>query len=242
MIVVIPTYNERDNLATIVDQVLAVPDTRILVVDDASPDGTGAIADQLAVRHAPRVSVVHRTGIRGLGPAFLDGFRAALAAGTDAVCQMDADGSHDARDLPSLVAALRDADLVIGSRYIPGAHVYDWPLSRRLLSATANAYIRAVLGLRIHDVTGGFRLWRASALQKLNLDRVRSRGHGFQVEMTYTAARADLRIVESPIRFRDRTRGESKVSGRIIFESLTAPWRLRMDARRASGATTAATR
>ena len=242
MIVVIPTYNEHDNVATIVEQVLAIAGARIIVVDDASPDGTGAIADQLAVQHAPRVSVLHRTAVRGLGPAFIDGFRAALAAGTDAICQMDADGSHDARDLPALVAALRDADLVIGSRYIPGANVFDWPLSRRLLSAGANTYLRGVLGLTIHDVTGGFRAWRASALQQMHLDRVRSRGHGFQVEMTYTAARAGLRIVESPIRFRDRTRGESKVSGRIILESLTAPWRLRVHARRTPGTTTAATR
>jgi dolichol-phosphate mannosyltransferase len=155
---------------------------------------------------------------------------------------MDADGSHDARDLPSLVAALRNADLVIGSRYIPGAHVFDWPLSRRLLSAGANAYLRRVLGLAIHDVTGGFRAWRGSALQQLHLDRVRSLGHGFQVEMTYTAARAGFRIVESPIRFRDRARGQSKVSGRIVLESLAAPWRLRMNAGRPSRGTTTVTR
>ena len=226
VVVVIPTYNERENLATVVAQVLALDGVSIIVVDDRSPDGTGDLADALAREHAGRVSVLHRDGPRGMGRAYLAGFEKAIADGADVICQMDSDGSHDVRDLPLLLEALRTADLVIGSRYIPKAHVSDWPLTRRVLSRVGNTYVRLVTGLSVHDVTGGFRAWRRDALQRLHFDQIEARGHGFQVEMTKAATAAGLRIAEAPISFRDRRHGVSKVSGRIVLESLVSPWRV----------------
>ena len=226
VIVVIPTYNEIENLAATVSRALKLEGVRLLIVDDASPDGTGALADSLSAQHRSRVSVLHREGPRGFGPAYIDGFRVALDSGADIVCQMDADGSHDPKDLPSLIATLTPVDLVIGSRYVAGARVSDWPLSRHLLSRAGNAYVRLITGLHIHDVTGGFRAWRRSALLRLPLDRIRSFGHGFQVEMTYAAAALNLRIAESPITFRNRQAGVSKVSPRVVGESLIGPWRI----------------
>jgi dolichol-phosphate mannosyltransferase len=232
VVVVIPTYNEFENLAPTVSHALEVEGIQLLIVDDESPDGTGGLADSLSAQHRSRVSVLHRQGARGLGSAYLDGFRAALDSGADIICQMDADGSHDPRDLPSLITLLTTVDLAIGSRYVPGARVSDWPLSRHLLSRFGNAYVRLITGLHIHDVTSGFRAWRRGALQRLPLDRIRSIGHGFQVEMTHTATLQNLRIVEIPITFRNRRRGVSKVSPRTVGESLVGPWRiaLRSDA------------
>lgn len=223
--VVIPTYNERANLRDVVSRTLAVPGVRALIVDDASPDGTGGLADTLAAE-TPRVAVLHRTRDRGFGPSYLAGFRTAMAAGADVICQMDADGSHDPATLDALVAALADADVAQGSRYVPGADIHDWPLSRRLLSRAGNTYVRALMGVGIKDATSGFRAWRRAALQRLPLDRLQARGHAFQVELTHAAVRAGLRIVEVPIAFCDRRRGASKVSMRVFVESLVTPWRL----------------
>jgi len=225
-VVVIPTYNELENLAATISRALEVDGVRLLIVDDDSPDGTGQLADSLAAQHQSRVSVMHRQGPRGLGPAYIDGFRAALDSGADIICQMDADGSHDPRDLSSLINMLTTVDLAIGSRYVAGAHVSDWPISRRALSRLGNAYVRLITGLQIRDVTSGFRAWRRSALQRLSLGRIRSFGHGFQVEMTHSASLLNLRIVESPITFRNRRAGVSKVSPRIVAESLVGPWRI----------------
>lgn len=226
VVVVMPTYNELENLTATVSRVLEIEGIRLLIVDDESPDGTGQLADSLSAQHRSRVCVLHRSGSRGLGPAYLDGFRAALSSGADVICQMDADGSHDPKDLPSLITALTAVDLAIGSRYVAGARVFDWPLSRRLLSRAGNTYIRVITGLRIHDVTSGFRAWWRSALLRLPLDRIRSVGHGFQVEMTHAATRLNLRIAETPITFRNRRGGVSKVSPRIVGESLICPWRI----------------
>lgn len=226
VVVVIPTYNELENLSATVSRVLEIEGIRLLIVDDESPDGTGQLADSLSAQHPSRVSVLHRRGPRGLGPAYLDGFRAALSSGADIICQMDADGSHDPKDLPSLITTLTPVDLAIGSRYIAGARVVDWPVSRRLLSRSGNAYIRLITGLHVHDVTSGFRAWWRGALLRLPLDRIRSVGHGFQVEMTHAATCRNLRIAETPITFRNRRGGVSKVSLRIVGESLICPWRI----------------
>jgi dolichol-phosphate mannosyltransferase len=225
-VVVIPTYNEIEHLAATVSRALEVEGVQLLIVDDESPDGTGALADSLSAEHRSRISVLHRQGPRGLGPAYRDGFRAALSSGADVICQMDADGSHDPSDLTALIATVSQVDLAIGSRYVAGARVSDWPLSRQLLSRAGNAYIRLITGLQINDVTGGFRAWRRSALLRLPLDRIQSVGHNFQVEMTHAAALLNLRIVEIPIAFRNRQGGVSKVSARVVGESLAGPWRI----------------
>jgi dolichol-phosphate mannosyltransferase len=226
-LVLIPTYNERENLPLIIAGVLAQPDTRILVIDDRSPDGTGAIADALAQQHPGRVQVMHRSGARGLGRSYLDGFRAALASDDDVVCQMDADLSHDPRFLPSLIAAARGgAGLVIGSRYLAGGRVENWPLRRVMLSGFANAYIRSVTGLSVRDCTSGFRCWRKEALARIPLERITSDGYSFLVEVTFQAAAAGLRIAEVPIVFVERRQGSSKLSASVLGESLVTPWRL----------------
>jgi dolichol-phosphate mannosyltransferase len=226
-LVLIPTYNERENLPLIVAGVLAQPETRVLVIDDGSPDGTGAIADGLASAHPGRVSVMHRTGARGLGRSYLDGFRAALSSDVDVVCQMDADLSHDPTFLPALVAAARGgAGLVIGSRYREGGRVENWPLRRVILSGFANTYIRTVTGLSVRDCTSGFRCWRKEALARLPLDSIGSDGYSFLVEVTFHAAAAGLRIAEVPIVFVERRQGSSKLSSAVLVESLRTPWRL----------------
>jgi dolichol-phosphate mannosyltransferase len=226
-LVLIPTYNERDNLPLIVAGVLAHPFTRILVIDDGSPDGTGAIADQLAEDHRGRVSVMHRQGARGLGRSYLDGFRTAIQSDADFVCQMDADLSHDPKFLPSLVAAAQSGGgLVIGSRYREGGSVENWPLRRKMLSAFANAYIRAATGLRVRDCTSGYRCWRREALAKIPLDAITSDGYSFLVEVTFQAARAGLTIDEVPIVFVERQLGASKLSSGVLIESMITPWKL----------------
>jgi dolichol-phosphate mannosyltransferase len=225
-LVIVPTYNERENLAALLPALLAHPDLRVLVVDDQSPDGTGAVADRFAAEAPGRVEVLHRSGPRSLGRAYLDGFRRALGTDARVIVQMDADLSHDPAAVPGLVAAAAEADLVIGSRYLNGVSVVNWPLSRLVLSVLANRYVRTVTRLAIHDCTSGFRCWRREALAALPLDRIRSRGYAFFVEMLYEAARAGCRIVEVPIVFVERREGVSKLSWRIALEAAATPWRL----------------
>jgi len=225
-LILVPTYNERENLPLLVDGVLAHAGTRILVLDDGSPDGTGQIADELARAHPGRLDVMHRTGVRGLGRSYLDGFRFAIVSNADLVCQMDADLSHDPKFLPSIMAASDHADLVIGSRYVSGGAVENWPIHRVMLSGFANTYIRTVTGLRVRDCTSGYRCWRREALARLPLDRIRSDGYSFLVEVAFQAAAAGLTIAESPIVFVERRQGASKLSSAVLVESLKTPWRL----------------
>jgi len=220
VVMVVPTYNERDNLAWLVGRLRgAVPDVDVLVVDDGSPDGTGAVADGLAADD-PQVLVLHRSAKAGLGAAYLHGFRVALEAGYDVVGEMDADGSHQPEQLPLLLAALADADLVIGSRWVPGGTVVNWPWTRRMLSLGGNLYARTLLGIPVRDVTAGYRLFRRSALERIDLDTVRSAGYIFQTDLAFRTLRAGLRVVEVPIEFVERVRGESKMSRDVALESL----------------------
>jgi dolichol-phosphate mannosyltransferase len=226
-LVLIPTYNERENLPLVVGGVLAHQNTQVLVIDDGSPDGTGPVADELARAHPGRVTVMHRTGDRGLGRSYLDGFRVAVASDAEYVCQMDADLSHDPRFLPALIAsAAHGAGLTIGSRSMEGGRVENWPMRRVMLSAFANAYIRTATGLRVRDCTSGYRCWRREALAKIPLDAITSDGYSFLVEVTFQAARAGLHIAEVPIVFVERRQGISKLSTSVLVESLVTPWRL----------------
>lgn len=212
-VVVLPTYNEVDNLAPLVETILARAPLDVIVVDDGSPDGTGAVADRLAAAHPGRVHVVHRASKLGLGSAYGAGFARALTLGASHVCTMDADFSHDPTVLPALLAAAADADLVIGSRYAPGGSVdSDWGWHRRLLSAGANALAHRVLGLTAHDCTSGFRCYRAPLLEAVRFSDIRASGYSYLVEMLFRSARAGARIVEVPIRFTDRRHGASKIS------------------------------
>jgi dolichol-phosphate mannosyltransferase len=231
LLVVLPTYNELPNLERVADGILRHPWARLLVVDDGSPDGTGRLADELASRSGGRMSVLHRTGPRGLGRAYVDGLRQALGSTADAVGQMDADLSHDPVYLPDLMAGLDQADVVIGSRYLHGVSVVNWPLHRIALSAFANRYIRAITGLRARDCTSGFRVWRREALAQVPLGDARANGYAFLTEMLYRAARAGYRIAEVPIVFVERREGASKVSTGVLMESLLTPWRLALRGR-----------
>jgi dolichol-phosphate mannosyltransferase len=231
-LVMIPTYNERDNLPRIVPLVLA-HDVQLLVIDDGSPDGTGALADELARQYPGRMSVLHRTGKRGLGRSYVDGFRRALQMGVDVAVQMDADLSHDPDYLPAILDASRQYDVAIGSRYVHGISVVNWPLKRLILSTLGNRYVRAITGLSTRDCTGGFRAWGRRAIERLPLDRIVSDGYSFQVETLYEAVRAGCTIVELPIVFTERREGQSKLSHGVLLESLLMPWRLRL--RRLSG-------
>jgi dolichol-phosphate mannosyltransferase len=229
--VVLPTYEEAENLPGIAAAILAaLPAATLLIVDDSSPDGTGEIADRLATEN-PRVRVRHRPGKAGLGRAYLDGFRVALDGGATSLVQMDADWSHDPAVLPALVApiAADRADLVIGSRYVRGGAVRDWGLGRRLISRLGSVFARTVLSVRPHDLTGGFKAWRAETLAAIPFDGVHAGGYVFQIEMTYRASRGGARIVEVPITFKDRRVGRSKMSRRIIVEALLVVVRLRWD-------------
>lgn len=225
-LVIIPTYDERTNLPVLVEGLLAHPNVRVLVVDDCSPDGTGEVADALARASGGRLTVLHRNGRRGLGRSYVDGIRRALDEHVDLVCQMDANLSHDPRQLPALLAAAAGADVVIGSRYVPGGRIDNWPLRRRLLSRFANVYIRAVTRLQARDCTSGYRCWRREALAALPLDRIVSDGYSFLVEMLYLAAAGGCRIREVPITFVERREGVSKLSGAVLLESALTPWRL----------------
>jgi len=226
VLVIIPTYNERDNLPIVAEGLMRHANVRLLVVDDDSPDGTGAIADDLSRQYPGRIDVLHRTGRRGLGRSYLDGFRAALAGSADVICQMDADLSHDPVHLPALVAATAGADLVIGSRYVTNGAIVNWPLRRLFLSRFANRYIRTVTRLRARDCTSGYRCWRRATMATLPLDRISSDGYSFLVETLFMAARRGARIAEVPITFVERRTGESKLSSGVLIESILMPWRL----------------
>jgi dolichol-phosphate mannosyltransferase len=229
VLVVVPTYNERDNLPLLVRGVLAHAGYRLLIVDDASPDGTGQLADALALEHPGRIEVMHRTGLRGLGRSYIDGFRHVLREpGIDVICQMDADLSHDPAYLPALVAAAAAHDVVIGSRYLQGISVVNWPLHRIILSTFANRYIRAVTRLAPSDCTSGFRCWRREALERLPLDTLVSDGYAFVVETLFETAKRGSRIGEVPIIFVERRHGSSKLSTGVLVESLIMPWRLKL--------------
>jgi dolichol-phosphate mannosyltransferase len=228
VLVVTPTYNERENLPILVAGVLSHPGFQVLVVDDGSPDGTGKLADELAAQHPGRVSVLHRTGTRGLGRSYVDGLKLAVGRPEiDLVVQMDADLSHDPSYLPALAAATSTYDLVIGSRYLNGVSVVNWPLHRIFLSAFANRYIRTVTNLTPRDCTSGFRCWRRDSLARMPLDGMVSDGYAFLVEMLFEANRRGCRIGEVPIIFIERRQGQSKVSTPVLVESLVTPWRLR---------------
>lgn len=220
VVVLIPTYNERENLPTIIERVRrAVPEVDICVLDDNSPDGTGALADELAEAD-DRIHVLHRAGKEGLGAAYLHGFAWALEQGYDALVEMDADGSHRPEDLRRMLDAAEDADLVIGSRWVSGGAVVNWPTHRKVLSVGGNIYTRLLLGMRVNDATAGYRVYRAEALRQLDLASVESAGYCFQVDLTRRAVLADLVVVEVPITFVEREHGESKMDQSIVRESL----------------------
>jgi dolichol-phosphate mannosyltransferase len=223
VLVVIPTYEERDNLGPVVARLhAAMPAAHVLVVDDDSPDGTGELADKMAVEDE-RIKVLHRDGKSGLGAAYLAGFAFALRGDYQVVVEMDADGSHPPEDLPALVAALDEADLVIGSRYVPGGVVRNWPLHRQWISRGGNLYSRIALGVPIKDITAGYRVFRRQVLEELDLDQVSSQGYCFQIDMAWRAVQAGFRVREVPITFTERERGASKMSGAIVVEAF---WRV----------------
>ena len=229
---VLPTYNEAPNVEAFVRAVLpqlasAAEEYHVLVVDDSSPDGTGEIADRLAAE-LPQVEVLHRREKEGLGRAYIAGFKCALDAGADFVMEMDSDFSHDPQDLPRLLEAAQNADLVLGSRYIDGGGVTDWSLTRRLLSRGGSSYARHVLGIPVRDLTGGFKCFRRKVLETLDLESIQADGYGFQIELTYCAIKAGFRVVEVPIVFRDRQAGVSKMSARIAVEAVWKVPALRM--------------
>lgn len=223
ILVVLPTYNEAENIALLLPELLTLP-VDVCVVDDGSPDGTGCIADEWAARE-PRVRVIHRKGKLGLGTAYIAGFKAALAGGYDAALTMDADFSHHPRYIPSILREIADADLVIGSRYVAGGEV-RYPWHRRMLSRTSNFVARLLLGYTAHDCTAGFRLYRSAVLRAMPLDRIFSNGYSFLTETMWHVQRRGFRIAEVPIIFEDRVRGQSKISSREIYRGMTTVWRL----------------
>jgi dolichol-phosphate mannosyltransferase len=231
-LIVVPTYNERDNVRGIAGRLLAaLPGAELLFVDDNSPDGTGALLDEMAGAE-PRVHVMHRAGKLGLGTAYVEGFGWGLARGYDYLFEMDADGSHDPKYLPQMVALAEDgADVVVGSRYVPGGGTENWGLGRKILSRGGSMYARAILGIDIRDVTAGFVCWRRAALEAIDLPTITSNGYSFQIEMKYRAVSKHLRVVETPIMFADRRVGQSKMSRAIVAEALLQVWRLRLRGR-----------
>ena len=236
LLVVTPTYNERDNLPLLAAGILKHDGARMLIVDDGSPDGTGAVADQLALDHPGRVEVMHRTGPRGLGRSYVDGLQHAIRdERAEFVCQMDADLSHNPEYLPEMVKAAAAADLVIGSRYLHGVSVVNWPLHRIFLSAFGNRYIRLVTSLSTSDCTSGYRCWRRESLARLPIAAMVSDGYAFLVEMLYEAKLRGFRIREVPIIFIERRMGQSKLSSNVLIESLIMPWRLVFRPRPAAG-------
>ncbi len=227
--IVIPTYNEVENLSALTEAILKIPiqDLRLLIVDDASPDGTGKLADELGEQTHGKVTCLHRSGKRGLGTAYIAGFQYALDHGATIIGQMDADFSHPINKIPEMIHLLDGCDVVVGSRYIPGGKLDDrWSIFRKALSTFGNIYARTILGLPIKDVTGGFRFWRRETLAGMPLERVRSNGYVFQVEMAYLAHKLNYRFMETPIYFADRRLGKSKMSFRIQLEAAFRVWRL----------------
>ena len=223
VLVIVPTYNEKDNVERVVGRLrAAVPAADVLVVDDGSPDGTGDLADGMAAAD-PQIQVMHRSSKQGLGAAYVAGFGWGLERGYDVLVEMDADGSHQPEQLPDLLAALSSADLVLGSRWVPGGHVVNWPLSRQLLSRGGNAYVRMMLGFGVRDATGGFRAFRRQTLEALTLEDVNSAGYCFQVDLAWRAVRRGFLVTEVPIGFVERELGTSKMSGAIVREAL---WRV----------------
>ena len=225
-LVIVPTFNERENLPLLLAGLLEHRGVSVLVVDDESPDGTGGVADDFARRYPDRVDVLHRTERPGLGRSYIDGIALAIRRPVDVICQMDADLSHDPQQLPELIRATDRADIVIGSRYVDGGAIVNWPRRRRLLSRFANTYIRTVTRLKPHDCTSGYRCWRREALARLKLDGFTSDGYSFLVEMLFAASRAGCRVAEVPITFVERRRGKSKLSSAVLVESAITPWRL----------------
>ena len=225
-LVIVPTFNERENLPVLATALMTDPEVSVLVVDDRSPDGTGELADGLARDYPGRIEVMHRTERPGLGRSYIDGIRSVLDRPVDVICQMDSDLSHDPQHLRDLIAATAQADVVIGSRYIPGGAIVNWPLRRKLLSRFANTYIRLVTRLTPHDCTSGYRCWRREALAALPLDQFGANGYSFLVEMLFAAAAAGLTFAEVPITFVERRLGESKLSRAVLVESAITPWRL----------------
>ncbi len=226
-LVIIPTYNERENIEQIVAQVLEKHSSiDVLIVDDGSPDGTGEIADAMCEENS-RIFVIHRRNKRGLGTAYVAGFRFAIAKKYDYIFEMDADFSHDPRYIAEFLNAIKEADLVIGSRYISGVNVINWPMSRLLLSYYANVYSRIITGLPVRDATGGFKCFRREVLEAIDLDKVQSNGYSFQIEMSFRAWRKQFRIKEIPIVFEDRRLGQSKMSKKIVREAVWMVWKLR---------------
>jgi dolichol-phosphate mannosyltransferase len=227
-LVIIPTYNERENIERIVPQVLEKdPSIHVLIVDDNSPDGTGQIADEMAKKN-DRILVIHRQNKGGLGTAYKTGFKFALEKSYDFIFEMDCDFSHDPKYIPYFLKAIQDADLVLGSRYISGVNVINWPMSRLLLSYYANVYSRWVTGLPVKDATGGFKCFRREVLEAIDLNKVRSNGYSFQIEMSFRAWKKGFRIKEIPIVFEDRKVGQSKMSKKIVREAIWMVWRLRL--------------
>jgi len=225
--VIIPTFNERENLPVLVHALMALDGVGVLVVDDASPDGTGAVAEALRSTFGDRVQIMHRARRGGLGSAYVAGMQRALAGSGELIAQMDADLSHDVTHLPAMISAMSGADLAIGSRYVPGGGVANWSVTREWLSRFANRYVRWVTGLPVHDCTAGYRCWRREALRLLPLESLVSNGYAFQVEMTWEAHRRGLRLTEVPILFLERHRGHSKLTWAVVLESILLPWRLR---------------
>jgi dolichol-phosphate mannosyltransferase len=225
-LVIVPTFNERLNLPVLVDGLMQHQNVGVMIVDDASPDGTGDVADALARAYPRRIEVMHRTDRPGLGRSYVDGIRRAVTRPVDVIGQMDADLSHDPAQLPRLIAATAHADVVIGSRYIPGGTIVNWPKRRQMLSRVANVYIRLVTRLGARDCTSGYRCWRRDALASLPLDRFKSDGYSFLVEMLYVAAGLGWRTAEVPITFVERRVGQSKLSSAVLVESALTPWRL----------------
>ncbi len=227
-LVIIPTYNESENIGTIIPQILSEESSiDVLVVDDNSPDGTGQIVDRMGQENG-RIRVIHRERKSGLGVAYKVGFKYALEHGYDYVFEMDADFSHDPKYIPHFLEAIKEADLVLGSRYIKGVNVINWPMSRLLLSYYANAYTRLVTGLPLKDSTGGFKCYRREVLRNIDLDRVKSNGYAFQIEMSFRAWKKKFKIKEIPIVFEDRREGQSKMSKRIVREAIWMVWKLRL--------------
>jgi dolichol-phosphate mannosyltransferase len=234
-LIVMPTYNERDNVRDIAARLLAaLPAVHVVFVDDNSPDGTGALLDEMAAADR-RLHVIHRSGKLGLGTAYVAGFRWAIARGYDFVFEMDADGSHDPKYLPQMLALAEDgADVVIGSRYVPGGGTVNWGIGRKIISRGGSLYARAILGVDVRDVTAGFICWRRAALEAIDLDGVSSSGYSFQIEMKFRATQLGLRVVETPIVFVDRKVGQSKMSRAIFAEALVKVWQLRLGRRASS--------